>query len=96
MVIGGINENLPPTASTFFYDRNEGDWITGPTLLQRRYGHAAGMVTDEETGEHFVAVTGGSDSEFLDSTEILEDGGWVQGKILDTTCYLLENTLVPK
>ena len=97
MVIGGWKfANLqifsgPYTyASTFFYDRNEGEWVTGPSLMESRASHAAGIVTDEETDEEFVIVTGGYYyyGDNLDSTEILQDGEWVQGKINDTICYL--------
>ena len=50
--------------------------------MQRRNGHAAGIVTDKVTNEQFVAVTGGLDIyNYLDSTEILQDGKWVQGKM---------------
>ena len=79
---GGISHIFP---LTYFYDHNEGEWINGPSLMQARYAHAAGIITDEVTGEHFVAVTGGYDnSDYLDSTEILQDGEWVQGKICNT------------
>ena len=77
MVIGGYSESY--TASTFYYDHNEGEWTTGPSLMEARDGHAAGIVTDEVTDENFVAVTGGFGSEILDSTEILRDGNWIQG-----------------
>ena len=71
-------------------------WISGPSLMQARSNHAAGLVTDEVTGEDFVAVTGGL-MDLLDSTEILQDGEWVQGKISNILiCYLLENFLVAK
>ena len=94
MVIGGKDENWDDSASTFFYDRNEGEWITGPSLMQARSYHAAGIVTDDVTDENFVAVTGGNVGEWitdpLDSTEILQDGEWVQGKISVTICHLLE------
>ena len=86
MVIGGEDQNLVYSASTFYYDHNEGEWTTGPSLMQARYRHAAGIVTDEVTDENFVAVTGGY--LYLDSTEILQDGNWVQGKINDATIYL--------
>jgi hypothetical protein len=92
MVIGGVSNGYY-YASTFFYDRNEEEWITGPSLIQAREDHAAGIVTDEVTDENFVAVTGGSDYSFymdlgyLDSTEILQDGEWVQGKISNTMCH---------
>ena len=53
--------------------------------MQARDTHAAGIVTDEVTDEHFVAVTGGSYSSepifYLDSSEILQDREWVQGTI---------------
>ena len=98
MVIGGESGYLFVNyASTFFYDRNEGEWINGPSLMQARYDHAAGIVTDEVTEQDFVAVTGGiGGGYYLGSTEILQDGEWVQGKIIDATCYLLENSLVRK
>ena len=104
MVIGGEKSNSYSASSTFFYDRNEEEWIIGPSLMQARKSHAAGIVTDDVTSEHFVAVTGGIviishlgsiegfDYDGLDSTEILQDGKWVQGKINNTICYLL----VPK
>jgi hypothetical protein len=86
MVIGGWSNGN--SASTFFYDCNEGEWINGPSLIQGRRVHAAGIVTDEVTDDHFVAVTGGHGSDGLDSTEIMQDGKWVQGKIHDTICLL--------
>ena len=88
MVIGGYSNGM--SASTIYYDHNEKEWITGPSLMQGRYKHAAGIVTDEESDEHFVAVTGGSldGINTLDSTEFLQDGEWVQGKICNTICYL--------
>ena len=78
---GGIWHIFP---LTYFYEHNEGEWINGPSLMQARYTHAAGIITDEVTGAHFVAVTGGYYPDLdldLDSTEILQDGEWVQGKI---------------
>ena len=97
MVIGGLSDYSGSSASTFFFDHNEDEWINGPSLIQGRRFHAAGMVTNEESDEHFVAVTGGIGSgDSLDSTEILQDGEWVQGKINNIICYILENFLVPK
>ena len=67
-------------------------------LMQARERHAAGIVTDEVTDENFVAVTGGryySDGWFfLDSTEILQDGEWVQGKISNTVRNFLVQYLI--
>ena len=88
MVIGGYSNGY--SALTIFYDHNEGEWINGPSLMQARYSHAAGIVTDEMTDEHFISVTGGNYWGDLESTEILQDGNWVQGNINETMCYLLE------
>jgi hypothetical protein len=106
MVIGGYSAstffNEEPEQNqqnrTFFYDHNEGEWITGPSMMQARMSHAAGIVTDDVTDEPLVAVTGGITGGrnyshgwfFLDSTEILQDGEWVQGKIIITIWHLLE------
>jgi hypothetical protein len=88
MVIGGYSGYVT-SASTFYYDHNEGEWTTGPSFKQGRRWHAAGIVTDEVTDENFVAVTGGDGSSwYLDSTEILQDGNWVQGNINDATIYV--------
>ena len=90
MVIGGSSGVT--SASTFYYDHNEGEWTTGPSLMEARDGHAAGIVTDEVTDENFVAVTGGFGSEILDSTEILQDGEWFQGKISSAIhCFYIFN-----
>ena len=91
MFIGGHDEEVEHSASTFYYDRIDGEWITGPILIQGRNRHAAGIVTDEVTDEDVLAVTGGCyrsppDCWFdLVSTVILQDGEWVQGKINITT-----------
>ena len=82
MVIGGKDSN-GYSASTHYYDRDQGEWFNGPSLMQSRSFHAAGIVTDEVTDEDFVAVTGGLlILHYFDSTEILQDGMWVQGKII--------------
>ena len=96
MVIGGYKNGVQYPL-TFFYDHIEGEWTAGPSLMQARGWHAAGIVTDEVTDENFVAVTGGYGFGYdLDSTEIMQDGEWVQGKICNSICYLLENFLVAK
>ena len=87
MLIGGY-DGSNSTLSTFYHNHVEGEWINGPNLMQIRSEHAAGIVTDEMTEENFVALTGGSHgSGYSNSTEILQDGTWVQGKISDSTIY---------
>ena len=89
MIIGGAyGYGADIHALTFYYDHigGGGAWINGPTLMQARRSHAAGIVTDEVTDEKFVVVTGGSYyPHYLDSTEILQDGNWLQGKINGTS-----------
>ena len=63
----------------------KGEWSNGPSLLEGRSHHAAGIVTDEVTNENFAVVTG---SKYLKSTEILQDGKWVHGKINVITLML--------
>ena len=48
--------------------------------MEARELHAAGIVTDEMTDEELIAVTGGWSCGVLTSTEILQDGEWVQGR----------------
>ena len=83
MVIGGAEwYSWDFSASTYYYDHNGDEWINEHSLMQARFNHAAGIVTDEVTDEHFIAVTGGEGySGYFDSTEILKDGEWVQGKM---------------
>ena len=91
MVIAGRNW-FSVSPLTFFYDHSEGElMINGPSLMQARAHHAAGIVTDDVTDEHFAVVTGGGGGgeSWLDSTEILQDGNWVEGKINDIISYLL-------
>ena len=48
--------------------------------MEPRSHHDAGIVTDVVTDEQLVVVTGGWSCDVLTSTEIFQDGEWVQGK----------------
>ena len=89
MVVGGYDGtyNYYQSASTFFYDHIQGEWTNGPSLMQARTGHAAGIVTDEVTDEKVVAVTGGYSNFALDSTELFQEGKWIEGKVNYTICH---------
>ena len=80
MIYFSSPSNLGTSANTFLYNHNEDEWITGPSLMNPRASHAAGIITDLATDEQLVAVTGGWSCDFLTSTEILQNGVWVQGK----------------
>ena len=57
--------------------------------MKPRNYHAAGIVTDLVTDEQLVAVTGGWSCDILTSTEILQNGEWVQGKIEKSILHTL-------
>ena len=82
MLIGGsITENVA-IKTTHYFDHQSHNWIQGPDLMQARFQHAAGIVTDQVTYEKLVIVTGGSyNGIILDSTEMLINNQWNQGKI---------------
>ena len=58
-------------------------------MIKARSGHAAGIVTDVVTDEQLVVVTGGWSCDILTSTEILQNGEWVQGKIEKSILHTL-------
>ena len=90
MVIGGRNgpailahTGSDFSAQTHTYNQNYNKWSYGPSLIQGREDHAAGILTDEATLEEFVIITGGSlNGKELKSTEILKRDTWSSGKNL--------------
>ena len=75
MIIGGW------TAQTLVYNHDHEIWSVGPSLIQARSIHTAGIVTDEATMDTYAIVTGGYDGSFnLKSTEILKGDAWSSGK----------------
>ena len=88
MVIGGWSDEYRQhytdagyTALTFYYDHAKDIWINGPGLKKERDRHAAGFVIDGYTNDKHLIVTGGNQDGFLDSTEMLQENVWTQGKI---------------
>ena len=82
MLIGGYTNESVATQTTHYFDHQSHNWIQGPDLMQARWGHAAGIVTDQVTNEELVIVTGGDRNGIsLDSTEMLFNNQWHQGKI---------------
>ena len=86
VVIGGYTEyDGLYFAETFIYNHNHGNWSYGPSLIQPRLDHAAGIVTDEVTHETLAIVTGGFPSVSVGkTTEILKGGSWTLGEKIDT------------
>jgi hypothetical protein len=80
LLIGG--RTTETTETTHYFDHQGHNWIQGPDLMQARREHAAGIVTDEVTADILVIVTGGDYNGIeLDSTEVLINNQWNQGKI---------------
>ena len=73
---------LPLSEVTWYYNHVIQKFQEGPSLMDSRSGHASGTVVDQETSENIVVVTGGATGgiSYLDSTELLLDGEWQQGK----------------
>ena len=82
MVIGGVSLNGPDNSNvTYIYDHSSQQWTFGPPLITGRYGHAAFLVTDEVSDENMIIVAAGAwYLEVLNSTEILHDDKWIEGK----------------
>ena len=89
LIIGGSIESEPDTYTdkTWYFNHENKNFIEGPRLRQARGYFAAGLILDSVTNEEIIVVTGGQgyDNEGyyidLDSTEILRDGIWEQGKV---------------
>ena len=82
LLIGGRNIESAQIQTTNYFDHQAHNWIQGPDLMQARMAHAAGVVTDEVTTEKLVIVTGGEYNGIrLDSTEMLFNNEWKQGKM---------------
>ena len=80
ILIGGYDGSY--LSKTFYFQESNQDWIPGPEMDTPRYWHAAGVGIDTATSQHYIAVTGGYGSGYLDSVEILYSGEteWQTGK----------------
>ena len=66
---------------TWYFNHVTHKFQEGPSLMESRSRHASGTVVDHETNENIVVVAGGeNDYNYLDSTELLINGEWQQGK----------------
>lgn len=80
-IISGGEFDWSISRKTWFYKHGTTTFSEGPDLNTARKAHASGTVIDQETNEVIPMVTGGYNSGGqLDSTEILVEGQWKQGK----------------
>ena len=88
MLIGGFDGDA--SDKTFYFSHMTKLWTIGPNLLQARFAHSAGVITDNTTQEvHIVAVGGktciieNTFDCFLNTVEILnEESQWILGKMV--------------
>ena len=80
--IGGTDFDLEMTSKTWYFNHETEVFTSGPNLNIGRYKHGAGHIQDSVTKEDIVLVVGGEDDDYenLDSTEILKNGNWEEGK----------------
>ena len=65
---------------TWYFNHVTQEFQEGPSLMEGRRMHASGTIVDHETNENIVVVAGGYGGISLDSTELLINGEWQQGK----------------
>ena len=87
MLIGGFNGG--PSDKTYYFSHMTKHWTIGPNLLQGRFAHSAGVITDNTTQEMYIIAGGGKtcidignpDLDcFLNKVEILNESQWILGK----------------
>ena len=85
IISGGDYDDYDINDLTWYYNHVSQQFKSGPPLIVGRMFHSSGTVIDQETKEKIVAVAGGfnEDSGYLDSTELLIDGEWRQGKSIN-------------
>ena len=80
ILTGGITGANFYSNITWFFNHVSQEFQQGPSLITDRYGHASATLQDQDTKEDIVAVVGGINGGYLDSTEFLINGEWTPGK----------------
>ena len=82
ILTGGWSTSSSYSAKTWFFSHVSQQFQAGPSLITARSQHASATIKDKVTMENIVAVTGGYNGDYLDTTELLINGesAWQQGK----------------
>ena len=82
ILTGGSSAASGISSKTWLFSHESNQFQAGPPLLAARYGHASSTIKDRITMENIVAVVGGNNGGYLDTTELLFNGesAWQQGK----------------
>ena len=78
----GITNANSFSPMTWYFNHVIQKFQEGPSLMRGRRIHASGTIVDHQTNENIVVVAGGLGNgyDYLDSTELLINGEWQQGK----------------
>ena len=84
LMIGGIQNDIWGSSSTYFFNTESENWIEGPALKVGRIDSTCGRIKkDSQSSQYTTIVIGGKDPEgnILSSVEILDDGSieWQTG-----------------
>ena len=79
ILTGGWTSTTSSTDETWFFDPVSQEFQQGPPLIAGRRRHASATLQDQDTKENIVAVVGGYNDGYLDSTEFLRNGEWSPG-----------------
>jgi len=79
ILTGGYTSTTSSTDETWFFDPVSKEFKQGPPLITGRRLHASATLQDKDTKENIVAVVGGYNGGYLDSTEFLRNGEWSSG-----------------
>ena len=69
------------SAKTWYYNHDTETFTSGPDLLEGRQNHGSALNVDKVTKSKIPVVTGGWNSNRMDSTELLINGQWQTGTI---------------
>ena len=84
ILIGGANQHRSHSSKTFYFNHQTNIWKDGPRLINGRYDHSAGVITDHVTHKQHIAVVGGEtliNPKDTDDVELLFNGEtqWKKG-----------------
>ena len=85
IISGGRSNTNIFSPVTWYFNHVTQEFQQGPSLMEERVWHVSGTVVDHQTNENIVVVAGGACSYctiggILNSTELLINGEWQQGK----------------
>ena len=85
IITGGMTNTNSNSDKTWYFSHASQEFQPGPNLLEGRRYHSSGSGTDQETKEKIAIIAGGYNdiNTYLDSTEMLVNGEWKTGKLIE-------------